>query len=548
MLHALSRTSHGSLRCPYPSNRILPKRAYGRIADPALTRGNLADILDYSANQRLRKLFDVGGTQTSGRKKGDFHHDSPFRQHCADNAEIWNLLYIDLANAFDKNLAKLFDSDLDPLLIFAGLFSAILSAFLIEIRKDLQEDLVTLIQSQHNATSPKLPQSGTFVPTLSSRWVNGLWFISLMFSLVSALGASVAKGWVTQFSSTVSGSSWDSASVTRKRLRVLKQWHLQLVIGFLPILIHIAFFLFAAGLIVLLFDDDRPIAIAILVLTALVGTIYIANSFLSAYHSDFPFRTPVSHIIRGVFTVNRYPNRLRPIPSRKDDHKAYALSWLLSYSTDSKTVNAAVHALAGLPFTASIQAELTQDSTTPNGLASLLSKELLNSAPNADFVCATMYALLHLVQVAQPAPSEPVDEDPLTSLHALLKPGNALSNIDSMPLSVQTLAVCLKGRIIWFLSAHGVNDSRTLFERDIPVLASTCADPSLRRSLIELALLYNAPKDSQLFFPDLEQAFADTPQKLNLSAFVHRLVNGTIALRPKYADLLAELSAARQLF
>jgi hypothetical protein len=241
------------------------------------------------------------------------------------------------------------------------------------------------------------------------------------------------------------------------------------------------------------------------------------------------------------------------------------LSWLLSYSTDSKTVNAVVHALAGLPFTASIQAELTQDSTTPNGLASLLSKELLNSAPNADFVCATMYALLHLVQVAQPAPSEPVDEDPLTSLHALLKPGNALSNIGSMPFSVQTLAVCLKGRIIWFLSAHGVNDSRTLFERDIPVLASTCADPSLRRSLIELALLYNAPKDSQLFFPgecpyflvenalntfmaDLEQAFADTPQKLNLSAFVHRLVNGTIALRPKYADLLAELSAARQLF
>ncbi|KAJ7892501.1 hypothetical protein B0H14DRAFT_2219540, partial [Mycena olivaceomarginata] len=232
-----------------------------------------------------------------------------FRQHCANNAEIWKL-YMTLANAFDKNLAKLFDSDLDPLLIFmndgvislAGLFSAILSAFLIEIRKDLQEDLqtvtnellVTLIRSQHNTTAPELPQSGAFVPTSSSRWVNGLWFISLMFSLVSALGASVAKGWVTQFSSTVSGSSWDDASLHWRRLRAIKQWHLHLIIEFLPILIHIAFFLFAAGLIVLLFDDDRPIGIAILVMTGLVGTIYIGNSFLSAFHPDSPFRTPVS--------------------------------------------------------------------------------------------------------------------------------------------------------------------------------------------------------------------------------------------------------------
>ncbi|KAJ7601504.1 hypothetical protein DFH06DRAFT_1072029, partial [Mycena polygramma] len=263
---------------------------------------------------RFRQLFRAGSTETLKSKAGggDLPHDSPFRAKCANNAEIWKL-YMDLANAFDKKLAKVFDSDLvwrNGLILQAGLFSAILSAFLIEIRNDLQQDpqtitnnlLVTLIQSQHSTTAPELPQSGTFVPTLSSRWVNGLWFISLMFSLMSALGASVAKGWVTQVSSTVSGSSWDDASLHRKRLRVIKQWHLQLIIEFLPILIHIAFFLFAAGLIVLLFDDDRPIGIAVLVLTGLVGVLYVANSLLSAYHSDSPFRTPVSHIIRNLGT------------------------------------------------------------------------------------------------------------------------------------------------------------------------------------------------------------------------------------------------------
>ncbi|KAJ7819971.1 hypothetical protein B0H13DRAFT_1661112, partial [Mycena leptocephala] len=190
----------------------------------------------------------------------DFPDDSPFRHHCANNAQIWKL-YMDLANVFDKNLADLFNSDLDPLLIFAGLFSAILSAFLIEIRKGLQEDLqsitngllVVLIQGQHNVTAPAMPSLSTFVPSASTRWVNGLWFTSLIFSLVSALGASVAKGWVTQFSSTVSGSSWPDASLHCQRFRGLERWHLKLIIQFLPILIHIAFFLFAAGLIILLF-------------------------------------------------------------------------------------------------------------------------------------------------------------------------------------------------------------------------------------------------------------------------------------------------------
>ncbi|KAJ7895049.1 hypothetical protein B0H13DRAFT_1463005, partial [Mycena leptocephala] len=230
-----------------------------------------------------------------------FPDDSPFHQHCANNAQIWKL-YMDLANVFDKNLADLFNSDLDPLLIFAGLFSAILSAFLIEIRKGLQEDLqsitnsllVVLIQGQHNVTAPAMPSLSTFVPSASTRWVNGLWFTSLVFSLVSALGASVAKGWVTQFSSTISGSSWPDASLHCQRFRGLERWHLKLIIQFLPILIHIAFFLFAAGLIILLFQDDRAIALMILLLTASAGAVYVGNSFLSAFYLDSPFRTPVS--------------------------------------------------------------------------------------------------------------------------------------------------------------------------------------------------------------------------------------------------------------
>ncbi|KAJ7455415.1 hypothetical protein FB451DRAFT_1048914, partial [Mycena latifolia] len=184
--------------------------------------------------------------------------DGPFSQYCTDNAPIWKL-YMDQAKITDDNLANIFNSDLDPLLIFAGLFSAILSAFLIEIRKGLQEDLqnitnnllLVLIENQHNASGPQVPSSAHFEPTSSSRWVNGLWFSSLMFSLMSALGASLAKGWVTQFSTSVSGAAWGNAAQHCRRFRGLMRWHLKLIVQCLPILIHIAFFLFSIGLVIL---------------------------------------------------------------------------------------------------------------------------------------------------------------------------------------------------------------------------------------------------------------------------------------------------------
>ncbi|KAJ7864332.1 hypothetical protein B0H13DRAFT_1637773, partial [Mycena leptocephala] len=228
----------------------------------------------------------------------------PFSHHCADNAPIWKL-YMDQAKIFDDNLANLFNSDLDPLLIFAGLFSAILSAFLIEVRKGLQEDLQSitntlltiLIEDRHNVTNAQMTSAGAFKPTSSARWVNGLWFSSLMFSLMSALGASLAKGWITQFSSSVVGSSWGDASLHCQRFRGLRRWHLKLIIQCLPILIHIAFFLFSIGLVILLFQDDLAIGIVIGGLTGLILFLYIGSSVHPAFSSDSPFRTPVSGMV-----------------------------------------------------------------------------------------------------------------------------------------------------------------------------------------------------------------------------------------------------------
>ncbi|KAF5311190.1 hypothetical protein D9611_012992 [Ephemerocybe angulata] len=76
---------------------------------------------------------------------------------------------------------------LDALLVFAGLFSAILAAFLIEVNKGLQEDLLDKILQELRRTDEP------FHPDPISVWVTGLWFASLSVSLAAALFVILAK-------------------------------------------------------------------------------------------------------------------------------------------------------------------------------------------------------------------------------------------------------------------------------------------------------------------------------------------------------------------
>ncbi|KAF7368563.1 Alanyl-tRNA synthetase [Mycena venus] len=416
--------------------------------------------------------------------------DGPFGRYCTDNAPIWKL-YMDQAKIFDENLVNLLNSDLDPLLIFAGLFSAILSAFLIEIRKGLQEDLQTttnnlllrLIDDQHNVTGSG---STPFKPTSSSRWVNGLWFSSLMFSLMSALGASLAKGWVSQFSA-VSGSSWGDARVHCERYRGLLRWHLKVIVQCLPILIHIAFLLFSIGLVILLFQDDAAIGIVLCILTSLILTMYLASSVHPAFSSDSPFRTPISGMIQDLINGSWRSANPSPFPSQTDAQKAQALNWLVKESPSVDTINAAIRGIAGLPASPVVQDELLCDSFV-SLLVTTLSGELAKDYMDTDSLKACLYALFGLVQAA---PANPDVRAASIALKALVGPTGALFETDLMPAGVREIALCVKARIILLL-CDSVPDP-TLFETDIPVLANACPDAHARRLLLEVCLLWRRP-------------------------------------------------------
>lgn len=119
------------------------------------------------------------------------------------SARIWSV-YMKEAIPHDKALIESWSKDMDGILIFAGLFSAIITAFIIEsyngLMPDPNEPTIALLQqiAQHLGGSTSENQTSTttvFTPTSSSLRVNAFWFLSLCLALTCALAATLVQQW-----------------------------------------------------------------------------------------------------------------------------------------------------------------------------------------------------------------------------------------------------------------------------------------------------------------------------------------------------------------
>ncbi|EIN08720.1 hypothetical protein PUNSTDRAFT_20898, partial [Punctularia strigosozonata HHB-11173 SS5] len=102
--------------------------------------------------------------------------------------------------------------DIDSLLILAGLFSAVLTSFLVQVYTQLQPantpmstaialDLSRSIVERLSLPSTSEIFAATSIPAVSPSMVaiNALWFMSLVLSLGSALLGISAKQWLRQY-------------------------------------------------------------------------------------------------------------------------------------------------------------------------------------------------------------------------------------------------------------------------------------------------------------------------------------------------------------
>ncbi|KAK0492103.1 hypothetical protein EDD18DRAFT_1034822, partial [Armillaria luteobubalina] len=195
-----------------------------------------------------------------------YPEDAPYEE-TASTARVWRT-HEDESRNNDSNMVEQFQDSVNLSLVSAGLFSAVVTAFVVQSSQNLQPNYaamsasllyeLVLIQravangsSVNTITSPFDP-SVAFVPASADIWVNGLWFTSLFLSLTTALIAVLVKQWLHYYVAPPSGTPRDRSLIRQFRHAGFRKWHVQIIIGLLPVIIHLALTIFLVGLVIFL--------------------------------------------------------------------------------------------------------------------------------------------------------------------------------------------------------------------------------------------------------------------------------------------------------
>uniref|UniRef100_D8Q5E5 DUF6535 domain-containing protein n=1 Tax=Schizophyllum commune (strain H4-8 / FGSC 9210) TaxID=578458 RepID=D8Q5E5_SCHCM len=233
----------------------------------------------------------------------------PYGEEVGDSARVWRV-YNDEAQMVDAEMVEGLNGTLDVLLVFAGLFSGVVTTFVSESSQALNPDYAQISASllfeltrMQRAMSSGLPitevprsqySMNSETQNTSDVWVNGLWLTSLVFALATAFITVLAKQWLQHYASATGGSLRDRAYVRQYRLWSFTRWNVPFIIDFLPILLNIALLLFLAGLAVYVAPMNASIAHTIISFTALIFLAYAVTIILPIWVPHCAYKTSIS--------------------------------------------------------------------------------------------------------------------------------------------------------------------------------------------------------------------------------------------------------------
>jgi len=229
------------------------------------------------------------------------------------------------AEDYDREFMEKHDEDLNTTLIFvsfrrcsgvrmltrsqAGLFSAVTSAFIIDVQSQLRPDpndetvalLRVLIYKVDNTTfgndPPALPQ-WTGPPHMVVQ-VQAILYASLAASLLSALLAMLGKQWLNRYVSTdLRGTAVERSQNRQRKLDGIITWYFDYVMEALPLMLQAALLLLGCALSRYLWEVNPTVASVILTVTAFGIFFYIFIIAAGAASENCPYQTPGSQALR----------------------------------------------------------------------------------------------------------------------------------------------------------------------------------------------------------------------------------------------------------
>ncbi|KAI0753559.1 hypothetical protein C8Q80DRAFT_520128 [Daedaleopsis nitida] len=224
-----------------------------------------------------------------------------------------------VVKTYSDELVKRWNTEIDTLLVYGGLFSAILTAFNVQSYQLLQlnsQDLTLAALQQISAQLGSLSVNAPFVnssqPVFSQSdvsastvpawaiWLNTLWFAGLICSLAAASVGIMVKQWLHEFLSGLSGTSREIARRRQFRLNNLSKWQVATIVGCLPMLLQLSLVLFLSGLLVLLWQLDPIVAGVSTALISVLLFFMIGATVLSALIIDCCYISPITFLIYPI--------------------------------------------------------------------------------------------------------------------------------------------------------------------------------------------------------------------------------------------------------
>ncbi|CAE6448932.1 unnamed protein product [Rhizoctonia solani] len=217
----------------------------------------------YQSNPQAREAVPTPSTTRNSYPKpfDDWSYLEPDERgaELGEDARVWKV-YVGETDKSDAELIDGWNKTLDVLLVFAALFSAISTTFLIDSSGMLKQDpndvsaaalmvisqaLVTI--ATHNYTTgpsaiplPVQSNAPDFVPSKNAVIVNTLWYLSLSLSIATAFLAMLAKDWCHSFSANRTGQPRTQALRRQRKWKLIERWKMQELIVLLPSLMHLS--------------------------------------------------------------------------------------------------------------------------------------------------------------------------------------------------------------------------------------------------------------------------------------------------------------------
>ena len=206
----------------------------------------------------------------------------------------------------------------------AGLFSAVLTAFVLDSKQDLKpspaDETVYYLQQhstilyqisvQLSSIAPQVsipstqpPPFPPFSPLASDVHINVFWFMALAFSLIAALLAILVQQWVRNYMHVFQRYSdpLKSARLRQYLFEGCDGWYMPMVAEAVPGFLHVSLFLFFGGLGNLLLNTNTTVGISTIIPIGISGLLYILMTFVPIMYPQSPYQNSFSSALWYLF-------------------------------------------------------------------------------------------------------------------------------------------------------------------------------------------------------------------------------------------------------